>query len=219
METEKDALVGISEASQILGVSEPALRVWTDEGNIKSFITPGGHRRYSRAELKKFLNSNKKMVGLKDLAAKLQDSVPVHREIAISFLQSISWYSRMDLETQHNFGVLGRSLLTLIVKSISEPSKQDENLVTYKELGGKYGVMTADLGLSLIDSLQAFIRHRDPILSVVSEMMKKSEILNRRISTSINMVDNAMDQALIALVSAHQERKALTLLRSNDKLD
>ena len=50
-------LLSISEASQLLGVSDGALRQWTDEGRIKAFITPGGHRRYDRVELKKFISS------------------------------------------------------------------------------------------------------------------------------------------------------------------
>ena len=47
----QEPLLSISEASQLLGFSEAALRQWTDEGKIKAFITPGGHRRYVRAEL------------------------------------------------------------------------------------------------------------------------------------------------------------------------
>ena len=60
-------LVGISEASQLLGVSEATLRQWTDEGSIKAFVTPGGHRRYSKEELKEFLSSHENLLGVKEL--------------------------------------------------------------------------------------------------------------------------------------------------------
>ena len=36
----------LREASHFLGVSEPTLRRWTDEGLVEAFRTPGGHRRY-----------------------------------------------------------------------------------------------------------------------------------------------------------------------------
>jgi excisionase family DNA binding protein len=44
----------VGEAAKFIGVSEPTLRKWTDAGRIAAFRTPGGHRRYLRAELEQF---------------------------------------------------------------------------------------------------------------------------------------------------------------------
>ena len=63
----KSQLLSISEASKSLGVSEAALRQWTDEGKINAFVTPGGHRRYSESELRKFIGSHSRMLGVKAL--------------------------------------------------------------------------------------------------------------------------------------------------------
>ena len=68
----QEAFLSISEASRILGVSEAALRQWTDEGKIKAFVTPGGHRRYARPELKRFISAQPRMLGLKDLVVELE---------------------------------------------------------------------------------------------------------------------------------------------------
>ena len=38
--------LSLREASRFLGVSEPTLRRWTDDGLVEAFRTPGGHRRY-----------------------------------------------------------------------------------------------------------------------------------------------------------------------------
>lgn len=47
----------VGEAAKFIGVSEPTLRKWTDAGKIAVFRTPGGHRRYLRAELEQFKTS------------------------------------------------------------------------------------------------------------------------------------------------------------------
>ena len=41
--------MSIQEASNLMGVSPATLRRWSDAGRIRTFTTPGGHRRFSRA--------------------------------------------------------------------------------------------------------------------------------------------------------------------------
>lgn len=88
--------VSIHEASSILGVSEAALRYWTDEGKVKAFVTPGGHRRYSKSELKKFVTSHKKMIGIKDLVTELDDTAQQHRDIVRTFASDSALVRRSD---------------------------------------------------------------------------------------------------------------------------
>src|SRR3989337_1723097 len=41
--------LSIREASALLGVSPATLRRWAEAGAIRTFTTPGGHRRFDRA--------------------------------------------------------------------------------------------------------------------------------------------------------------------------
>jgi excisionase family DNA binding protein len=45
----------IGSAARYLGVSESTVRKWADEGRLTAFATPGGHRRFRRADLDTFL--------------------------------------------------------------------------------------------------------------------------------------------------------------------
>ena len=47
--------VKLGEASRLLGVSPATVRRWSDAGRLRVFTTPGGHRRFSRAALKRLL--------------------------------------------------------------------------------------------------------------------------------------------------------------------
>jgi excisionase family DNA binding protein len=201
----EETTLSIGEASHVLGVSEVTLRQWTDEGRIKAFITPGGHRRYSMANLKKFMGPHQKPHGIKDLATRLEDTAPVHREIAASYFQESAHYNKLDTESQQHFAALGRRFLNLIIKYVSEPLKRDENLKSVKEAGAGFGEMAALRGLTLTETMQAFIQHRDPIINVTTDMMKKHEGVNRRIIESISLVNQALDEALVSLVTAHQQ--------------
>ena len=45
--------VRISTAASLLGVSQNTLRAWEDAGKIRSTRSPGGQRRYERAEIER----------------------------------------------------------------------------------------------------------------------------------------------------------------------
>ena len=211
--------VNISKASRILAVSEQALRQWTDEGKIKAFITPGGHRRYSQAELKRFINQNRKTLGIKDLVTDLEQVVPVLHDTATNYLRSTTWQGQLDSESQKYLASLGRHLLELIIKIVSEASWQPETFKDVQEVGADFGRILARQGLPLTDAVQTFIRHRDPIIKVSTEMLKKREGFNRRIVEAIPMVNNAMDEALISLVIAYQQQQSTMRKKKEGKPD
>jgi excisionase family DNA binding protein len=60
MQSEPDSKpldLSISQAARELGVSLGTVRRWSDMGYIKAYRTPGGQRRYSRAQIDEFVRS------------------------------------------------------------------------------------------------------------------------------------------------------------------
>jgi excisionase family DNA binding protein len=45
----------LGQAARFLGVAQSTLRKWSDQGRVPAFYTPGGHRRYKRSDLERFL--------------------------------------------------------------------------------------------------------------------------------------------------------------------
>jgi excisionase family DNA binding protein len=48
----------LGQAAKFLGVAQSTIRKWSDQGRVPAFYTPGGHRRYRRGDLDKFLESS-----------------------------------------------------------------------------------------------------------------------------------------------------------------
>src|SRR5438034_11587699 len=46
----------LGRAANYLGMAQSTIRKWSDTGRVPAFYTPGGHRRYRRADLDNFLN-------------------------------------------------------------------------------------------------------------------------------------------------------------------
>jgi excisionase family DNA binding protein len=202
---EEEAFLNISEASRILGVSEAALRQWTDEGKIKAFITPGGHRRYSRADLKRLTGSHHRMLGVKDLVSEIEETVELHHEISRKSLDSEPWYNKLTRESQDHLADLGRRLLSLIIKYITEPSKREENIHLARQVGHDMGETLAARGLPLADAVEVFMMHREPVINASTSLLKKREAFSGRVVDAIPLAIHVIDETLVALVAAHQQ--------------
>jgi excisionase family DNA binding protein len=200
-----ESLVPISEAAGILGVSEVSLRQWTDEGRIKAFITPGGHRRYSKTELRKFMSSRQRAIGVKDLNTEIEATIELHSEIGRTSLITKDWYGRLSREEKLGLAHLGRDMLNVIIRHINEPTKREQTLELARDVGREHGRTLAGLGLPLTDSVEAFILHRDPIMKTIANLLKKKEARSSRVAEAIPLMAHIMDETLLSLVAAHQQ--------------
>jgi hypothetical protein len=144
------------------------------------------------------------MLGVKDLVAELEDTAKLHREIARTSLHSAPWYSELDAESQEQLAQLGRRLLDVINRYITEPSKREEVIMLARDVGREHGETLAKLELPLTDAVEAFIMHRDPMMNATTQLMRKREAFTGRVIEAIPMVAHVMDEALVALVAAHQ---------------
>jgi excisionase family DNA binding protein len=198
-------LVSIGEASRVLGVSEATLRAWTDEGRIKAFVTPGGHRRYSRTDLKRFAGLQAKVHSIKDLTAEMEQAAAVQREIAQTAFPASILHEKLSLEERHRLAAHGRQMLNVIIKYITEPSRQEETIKLGQEVGRNFGMELAALGVPLTDALEAFLLHRTPFVNAVTNLLKRREMLSERAVEAVPLVSRVMDEALLSLVAVYQE--------------
>lgn len=200
-------LVSISEASRMLGVSETTLRQWTDEGKVRAFITPGGHRRYDKAELRSFMGKQHRIHGLKDLVSSIESTPPQHRQVAHTYFSTTPWYHRLDAQTQKHMAESGRELLQLVIKYLTEPAKRKETEGQVRSVGSDFGNQAAKLGLSLTETIETFMLHRNPVINAATDLMKRREALNERAVEAIPLLNHIIDEALIAMVAAYQQHR------------
>jgi DNA repair protein RadD len=54
--------LNVGQAAEYLGVSAASLRTWSNRGLVATYRTPGGQRRYDRADLDAFMHSMREPV-------------------------------------------------------------------------------------------------------------------------------------------------------------
>ena len=144
------AWLSLNEASRRLNVHPATLREWADRGRIRTFRTPGGHRRFS----------------VEDVDALAAESAP---ELALFMsalvgqarlattdgkLATESWYSRFDDAAKERQRELGHDLMRLLVAYLGNREKDWGGEV--RALGDRYARLAHDVDLSLGDAMRAF---------------------------------------------------------------
>ena len=201
-------LLSIGQACKLLGVSETTLRNWTDEGKIKAFVTPGGHRRYVESELKDFIAAQSRMFTHKDMLAQMESEPRQKIQQARERMSAAPWYGRLDDAAKAKLRELGSSVYGLTVEYLTKKKDRDETMRAAREVGRRFGEYLADVGISLTDAIEAFIMHRSPLVQVASDIVKREGgVLRGQAADAVPLVTQITDEFLLSLVEAYQARQ------------
>jgi len=156
--------LSLDEAAKRLSVHPATLREWADKGQIRTFRTPGGHRRFSEVDVAD-LGAHAKP----DLSLLLHATVGQTR-IATSGgrLASESWYARFDEVAKVRQRELGMQLVQLLVSFLSDGGHDWSAEI--KQLGARYAELARDAGLSLGDAMRAFHLFEGIVRTSVAEL-------------------------------------------------
>jgi excisionase family DNA binding protein len=75
--SERQLVFTSSQAARYVGVSLATVRRWTDAGHISCYRTPGGQRRFSRAQLDEFIASMQRTGPVEEVAVVTQADAQV----------------------------------------------------------------------------------------------------------------------------------------------
>jgi excisionase family DNA binding protein len=142
--------LSVHEASKRLNVHPATLREWADRGRIRTFRTPGGHRRFSGEDVDALATE-----AAPELALFMSALVGQARlATTAGQLATESWYSRFDDAAKARQRELGHDLMRLLVAYLSNPQKEWGS--DLRVLGGNYARLAHDAHLSLGDAMRAF---------------------------------------------------------------
>jgi excisionase family DNA binding protein len=159
--------VSLREAADILGVHPATVRNWADDGKLPSLRTPGGHRRFRRADLAQY-------------AAKSQDTQPFEAQ---ALVQNALWHTRMrvgggsladDLPWYESLGEPVRAQLRQqglstmeALRSFLADGAPPEQLETAAQLGHSYATLLRGSGIKLTEAVRGFFYFNDPLMNSI----------------------------------------------------
>lgn len=191
------------EACRLLQVSEVALRQWADAGHLRVYRTPGGHRRFLRADLLALTRPPAAATTPPPTAPiptpeKSENAAlrRIRRRLSQGEVAAQPWYQSLADSGRDRMRLFGRRLLSLLLQE-PPPRKASgrwqETLAEARLLGREYGAEMAERGVAMPDAVAAFIFFRSLALDSSNA---------RAWPTMLELTD----RALLGLVEAHQEK-------------
>lgn len=201
--------VSIGRACEILGVNPATLRAWTDAGKIRAFLTPGGHRRYEEGDLLAFAGRAQAPPSPL-LGALLLDARDRYGSLASRSLLPRPWFQHFDDSSRTFFRILGNSFLQLADRYLNAAGRHDQEraLAEGREVANQWGTRAARIGLSLAEATEAFLLCRQPVLEAFERLMARGPVARTRTDRLLKRFNQFMDQALLAMVAAHEASRA-----------
>jgi excisionase family DNA binding protein len=199
--------LSLGEASRLLGITPATLRRWADHGDVATFVTPGGHRRFPRSVIEALLpqarSRRPRLTGLgasaKRVARSYSRAKPVDRAAPGQWLTALSDRDRAEFRER------GQRLLSMLLEHLNEegPDRSADGLTAAATSAAEYGRRAAALGASLSQTVEAFVRFRAAFIGELAAVARRRRLDTREATALLVEAESAVDRLLIALMNGH----------------
>ena len=192
--TEKSQWLSLRDACRLLDVSNTTLRQWADNGYLRVYRTPGGHRRFLRDDVENFANAPEQAQeqGRED-AIEGSALRKIRRSLSRNDVLQQSWYQSVEEEGKVRMRLFGRRLLSLLLQEAGPRRRRQELLEEAHLLGREYGTEMSERGVKLKDTIEAFVFFRTIVLDSTNP-------------GSWTRIIEAADRVLVGLADSYEDR-------------
>ena len=195
----------LKEASEFLGIHFTTLRAWADHGDIRVFRTPGGHRRFSAADLRRFLEERVDRALATDENSLVEAAVDLARlELQNTPLEQRHWHYKLDETATHIRQRRGRQLFALAISFVLKPGQRSHILQDGRKLGWEYGQEASDSGVSLVAAGRAVRFFRMQLIEAVHNE-DNPEHLDADDMRIQKLLDQFLDEVLFAVLEGYEQ--------------
>ena len=204
----RDSWLPLGAASRVVGVDPDTLRRWADDGRVRAYATPGGHRRFQRGDLDRLVASRR--IGARGALTAL-GATPARLSAAYR-----RGYARTDGpgplarqavpgDERETYRVEGRRLIALLLEHLDTSDVQARTRTArtagavVEELGRRLG----QGGVPLEDAVRQFVAARRPFLAEIAALAQRRALSSDRVADVYDRATSLLDDLLVRFVDAH----------------
>ncbi len=200
--------IGLREATRILGISPSTLRRWADEGTIRTFVTPGGHRRFSRAAVESLIpgarRAGRPAMPLGETQAQM--SRVYRRALGRDVADELGWRVAIGPEDRMRFRDDGRRILRAALAALetSDDAERERNIDEAAAASAEYGRAAAARSWPVSLTVTTYLRFRRPFLAELSALARRRGLDAGAATELTDRARDMFDRLLVATVRAQE---------------
>jgi excisionase family DNA binding protein len=205
-ETPQRQWLTLKDASDFLGVHFTTLRSWADNGEIQVFRTPGGHRRFSVADLRRFLDERVGRLSTPDNDTVVNAVIQyVQQEMTRLPREEVRWHYPLDDQASSRRRQRGQQLFALALSFVLKPALRPRLLEEGRKLGLEYGQEAHASRIALADAGRAVRFFRNQLIQAV-RAEGAPDLLDADDLRIQQQIDLFLDEVLYAVLSGYDEQ-------------
>ncbi len=194
----------LGEAASRLGVDEATLRHWADTGRIRTFRTPGGHRRFQEGDLHALIHQEVPRVAdlghlLERRCAKLLARRPAQ------VLAARPWFSGLDEPLRARAREHGRKLFDAVIRFATDARSRKAIRQQLEEQSRDYGRELRRAGLGPVAAAEAFGFFRHLVIEMITEPRGRGGMLDEDQVRTLVEVSDLLDVVFLSVLRAWNE--------------
>jgi excisionase family DNA binding protein len=193
----------------MLGVNESTLRRWADAGHIRSFRTPGGHRRFAEDDLRALMAGQGRQGAAAYGSLGQLATVRIRRRLQRGKSHEATWFAGISDGLRERMRPLGRRLVNLVSEYLARGSRRSRLLDEARRIGRDYGKELAESGMALSDSIEAFTFFRKGLDDAAIELAHRSNLSAEEAVEVWELLANLADQVLLSMTETYEEASRL----------
>ncbi len=201
-----DEWLSLREAAELLGMHPATVRLWADRNALPSRRTSGGHRRFRRSDIEAHLRQEAERKPRPAAQLLVQSVLGRVREAwAEGVLNTFSWHQHFDEQAREAYRRLGRRLLELLLRALTDPTSYPDLLREAAALGSEYGSITRASQVPVADAVRAFLYFRslvDETLIQLAEVQGVRDHQEVPWAESLYQIQRLTNEILPALIEA-----------------
>ena len=196
--------ITLGQACKLLGVNESTLRRWADAGHVRSFRTPGGHRRFSEEDLGALVAGRSGVSGEPYTSLGQLALSRIRRRLQRGRGQA-RWYAAISEEERERLRPLGRRLLALASEYMTKGARRSHLIDEAREIGHEYGKELVGDHLTIRDAVEAFTFFRKGLDDAAMELAQKNDLPAEEAVEVWDLLSNLADQVLLAIAEIYEQ--------------